>query len=88
VSPGLLMMALVLGAGALALWFDVRFPKLAPHGLVTRLVSAAAATVALAALPVSATVLSLVGVFVPAMAVMFLTSLWLLRLVAEPGSHV
>jgi hypothetical protein len=82
------MMALVLGAGALALWLDVRFPKLAPHGLVTRLVSAAAATVALAMLPVSATVLSLVGVFVPAMAVMFLTSLWLLRLVAEPGSHV
>jgi hypothetical protein len=85
---GLLMMALVLGAGAIALWFDVRFPQLAPRGLVTRLVSAAAATVALAGLPVSATIFSLVGLFVPALAVMFLTTIWLLRLVADPHSNL
>jgi hypothetical protein len=88
VSGGLLMIALVLGAGALALWFDVRFPNLAPSGLVPRLVSAAAATVALAALPISATVLSLVGLFVPGLAVMFLTTIWLLRLVADPPSNL
>ena len=86
-TGGLLLIALVVGAGALALWFDVRFPRLAPPGLVSRLVSAAAATVALGALPVSATVFSLVGVFVPGLAVMFLTAIWLLRLVAEPGAH-
>ena len=87
-SPGLLISALMVGAGALALWFDVRFPRLAPHGLVSRLVSAAAATAALSGLPIDPTVFSLVGIFMPALAVLFLTSLWLLRLVADPYSNV
>jgi hypothetical protein len=88
VSGGLLLSALVLGAGAVALWFDIRFPRLAPRGLVSRLVSATAAALALGALPVNATVFSLVGVFVPGLAVMFLTSIWLLRLAADPASHI
>jgi hypothetical protein len=83
----LLLTALVVGAGVIALWIDVRFPQLAPTGLVSRLVVAAAAAFALAGLPVSATVLSLVGLFLPAMAVMFLTSIWLLKLAVDPASH-
>lgn len=77
------VIALVAGAAVLALWVDVRFPALAPSGLARRIAASALAVCVVAAVPVEASVASLVGVLLPALGFMFLTALWLLRLLAE-----
>lgn len=79
------LVALVLGAGALALWVDVRFPGLAPHGLRGRMVAAVAAVVVLAVVPVSPTMAGLLGLFLPVLALTLLTTIWLLRVAADPA---
>ena len=75
---------LVVGAGLLAVWVDVRHPKLAPESLSKRMLAAAAALLALQAVPVLhgsaaaiyATVFALV---LPALISTFLAAVWLLR---------
>lgn len=79
----LFLLALVAGAALLALWLDVRFPGLAPSGLQRRLAAACAAGVLLTVAPAQATVVSLVGVLLPALAFAFLTGLWLLRVLSD-----
>jgi len=76
-----------LGAGALALWVDVRFPNLAPGALMHRVGAAALATCVVSAVPLSPTVVGLIGVFLPALCFSLLTALWLLRSLAEARSY-
>ena len=76
--------ALVAGAAALALWVDVRFPRLAPSGLTRRVAFSLAGTFLVTLVPLQPTVASLIGVFLPALCFAFLTALWLLRVLAEP----
>jgi hypothetical protein len=83
-----LLMALLTGAALLALWVHVRFPQLAPSGFSARVLAAASAFVLVGTLPVAATVVSLVGFFLPALVFSFLTALWLLQLLADPASHL
>jgi hypothetical protein len=44
VNAGLLTVFFALGAGAIALWFDARFPRLAPQALVKALIHVIAST--------------------------------------------
>jgi hypothetical protein len=83
-----LLMALLSGAAVLALWVHVRFPQIAPSGFPARMLAAASAVVLIGTLPVAATVISLVGFFLPALVFSFLTALWLLQVLADPGSHL
>lgn len=85
---GAFLIALVLGAGALALWVDVRFPRLAPQGLRGRMAAAVVALLLLAVLPVWPTMLGLLGVFLPVLALALLTTIWLMRVAADPAAHV
>jgi hypothetical protein len=81
--PVVFAVALVVGAALLALWVDVRFPKLAPRRLQMRLVVAALAYVAVATIPVPPTVAGLVGLVLPVLSLGFLTGIWLLRELAQ-----
>ena len=81
-SPYLLLY--VVGAGALALWLDVRFPNLAPQSFMRRVGAALAAVVFLQVAPVVTTstlawYLTLFGMLLPAFVAVFVTSVWLLR---------
>jgi hypothetical protein len=79
----LFLVALVLGAGALALWVDVRFPGLAPRGLTGKFVAVLAAPALLGLLPVSPTMLSVLGLLLPTLTATFLAALWMLRALAQ-----
>lgn len=86
-SVAVFLVALLVGAGALALWIDVRFPDLAPSDPRGRLTAALIAVALVSIVPVStaggaATMVSLLGVVLPAMCFALLTTLWLLRMVA------
>lgn len=87
-SGGTLLLALLAGAAALALWVHVRFPQLAPSGFRARMLAALGAFVLVGTLPVTASVVSLVGFFLPALVLSFLTALWLLQVLADPASHL
>jgi hypothetical protein len=83
------VLALAIGAGLLALWVEVRFPRLAPAGLVRVFLNIVAA---LALLHIVDGLLGAIGdhpalrfavVFataLPALTYVFLSSLWVLRL--------
>jgi len=91
VSIALFLVALIAGAALLAVWFDVRFPALAPQRLKNRVVVAAIAFVFVATAPISPaggllTLATLLGVFLPALCFALLTSLWLLRSLAQARS--
>jgi hypothetical protein len=77
------LVTLVAGAAVLALWVDNRFPNLAPSGITRRVAASVHAACVVGAVPLEPTVASLVGIFVPALCFAFLTSLWLLRLLAD-----
>ena len=87
-SLATLVVALLAGAGVLALWVHVRFPQLAPSGFPARMLAAASAVVLIGTLPVTATLVGLVGFLLPALVFSFLTALWLLQVIADPGSHL
>jgi hypothetical protein len=87
-SGGTFLVALVVGAAALALWLHVRFPGLAPKSLRRRGFAAVAAFLLVGVVPVAATALSLLGVFLPVLVFSFLTALWLLQVLADPASHL
>jgi hypothetical protein len=76
--------ALVVGAGLLALWIDVRHPKLAPESLGKRVLAAACAVLLLQAIPVfhgsvAATFATVFAIVLPALVSSFLSAVWLLR---------
>jgi hypothetical protein len=86
-SGGALVTSLLIGSAVLALWLHVRFPDVAPTGFRPRVFLALSAFVLVSVLPVYATMLSLLGFFLPALVLVFLSSLWLLQVAADPGSH-
>jgi hypothetical protein len=78
------LIAFVFGAGLLALWVDVRFPKLAPSSLPRRLGAACGAFVLLQVTPVlggsaAGIYATLFAILLPAFVITFLTGVWLLR---------
>jgi hypothetical protein len=87
-SGGAFVSSLLVGSAALALWLHVRFPALAPQGFKARVATAIGAFILVTVLPVTATMISLIGFFLPALVIMFLTSLWLLQVAADPASHL
>jgi hypothetical protein len=87
-SGGALVTALLIGAAVLALWLHVRFPNVAPTGFRPRIFLAIGAFILVSVLPITATMLSLLGFFLPALVLVFLSALWLLQVAADPGSHL
>jgi hypothetical protein len=82
--PAIFTVALVLAAAALAVWTDVRFPRLEPSSITARLVNAGIASLALVLIPFPSEagmllLLAVLGLFLPALGYAFLTGLWLLR---------
>jgi hypothetical protein len=76
--------AFVVGAGLLALWIDVRRPKLAPESFSKRIGAAACAWLVLEFVPVfngSATAIyaTLFALLLPALVWSSLTAVWLMR---------
>jgi hypothetical protein len=74
----------VAGAGALALWIDARFPRLAPEAFSRRVLAAVVAGIALQATPLfsgsAEAVYTTVFAFVlPTLVASLLTAVWLLR---------
>jgi hypothetical protein len=91
VSAGLVTVFIGLGAGAIALWLDVRFPRLAPHDVTKAVLHVAASlAVAYASTPaVQALAASddpavvLLGVFAvafPSIVYCLLAGLWVIKL--------
>jgi hypothetical protein len=77
----------LIGAGALALWIDLRFPQLAPQELRTRMLAVVGAVVVLVAAPLvnsspTAAFATLFALVLPAFVFAFLTAVWLLRALA------
>lgn len=101
-SPQLLTICIALGAAAIALWVHARFPRLAPKSLQLRffLHVAGCAIVLKVAVPtamgataaadtLSASLLGLFGVALPALVYTFLVTVWVLKLVQNAaGSSV
>ena len=82
------MCALVLGAAALALWLDKRFPDLAPKSFSRRMLAACCAGGVFAAAPVfhgsiAALYATLFAIILPLLVSSFLTAVWLLRAVRD-----
>jgi hypothetical protein len=78
------VIALVVAAGLLALWIDVRHPTLAPESLGKRVLAAAAALLALELVPVlhgsvAQLYTSVFGILLPALVTSFLSAVWLMR---------
>jgi hypothetical protein len=91
VNAGLVTGLIALGAGAIALWIDVRFPRLAPDELAKVMLHAAASialgyaiTPAFQALIVSEdprfTLLAVFGLAFPAIVYCLLAGVWMIRL--------
>jgi hypothetical protein len=83
-SNGNFVLVLTVGAALLALWIDVRLPKLAPASLKRVILHVAVALVGLHLIPgIAATVtlyLALFAVVLPALVYTFLTALWFIRI--------
>jgi hypothetical protein len=88
-SPSLFCVFFLFGSGALTLWIDVRFPKLAPAGLGPTLIHlGAAAGVATFVVPIAMAIalhrnLQLAAVFcvgLPVLIYLLSTSLWIMKL--------
>jgi hypothetical protein len=101
VSVPAFVLCLALGAGALALWVDVRFPgrvkrswkvvfcHLIAAGLVIQLVMPEAGTFVRDSGTAASYPLAAVGVALPALTYLFLASLWVLKLAQQllPGQR-
>ena len=82
------VLALVVAAGLLALWIDVRHPKLAPRSLRSRVLAAAGALLLLELVPVlhgsvAQLYTSVFGILLPALITTFLSAVWLMRAVRD-----
>ena len=80
--------AFVVGAGFLALWIDMRFPKLAPQSFSRRMVAAGCALLVLGAVPVfggspAAVYTTLFAIVLPILVSSLLAAAWLLRAVRD-----
>jgi hypothetical protein len=78
------VLGLVVAAGLLALWIDVRHPKLAPESLGKRVLAAACALFALELVPVlhgsvAELYTSVFAILLPALVTTFLSAVWLMR---------
>jgi hypothetical protein len=78
----------LVGAGLLALWIDVRHPKLAPDSLSKRLVAAGCGVLALQLVPVFhgsvlAVYATLFGIVLPVLVTSLLAAVWLMRALQE-----
>jgi hypothetical protein len=91
VNPGLLTGLIGVGAGAIALWIDVRFPRLAPDDMAKALLQVAASiALGYAISPVMQTLLAyedprltLLGIFglgFPSIVYCLLAGLWMIKL--------
>jgi hypothetical protein len=74
----------VVGAGLLALWIDVRFPKLAPQSLSKRMVAACCAAAVFGLAPVfggsaAAVYTTLFAIVLPLLVSSLLAAVWVLR---------
>lgn len=83
------VLALAIGAGLLALWVEVRFPKLAPSGLLRIFLNIVAAIACLhiadgligaAGDQVAFRFAAVFATALPALTYVFLSSIWVLRL--------
>jgi hypothetical protein len=86
------LVALTLGAGALALWIDVRFPGLAPDGLRGAIIRVGIALLAGQGLlpvihlfmpalnPVARALVVTLAVGLPVLVYSFLSSIWIIRI--------
>lgn len=82
------VLALVVAAGLLALWIDVRHPKLAPQSLKSRVLAAAGALLLLELVPVlhgsvAQLYTSVFAILLPALITTFLSAVWLMRAVRD-----
>ena len=85
---GTFLPVFVIGAGLLALWIDVRHPKLAPDSLTKRLLAAGCALLALQLVPVFhgsavAVYVTVFGLVLPLLVSALLAALWLMRAMQE-----
>ncbi|HET9325034.1 MAG TPA: hypothetical protein VFO03_14245 [Gaiellaceae bacterium] len=99
-SSGLVTLLIGVGAGAIALWIDVRFPRLAPDEILKAVLHVAAALAlgyaigpALERLfAADDAVVVLVGVFgvaFPSIVYCFLTAIWFIKLAQRAmGAHL
>ena len=90
-SVGVFLVSILFGAGAIAVWIDARFPKLAPadgrltllHGgvalVVARLVPGGMGLVLGGGSPIQALV-AIFGVAFPALTYALLVSIWMIKL--------
>jgi hypothetical protein len=84
VGVGLFTSVFVVGAGLLALWIDVRFPRLAPGSFSRRMLLAACAVLGLQLTPVLsgsavAVYAGLFAIMLPVFVTALLAALWMLR---------
>jgi len=75
---------LVVSAGLLALWIDVRFPSLAPESFFRRMLVAGCAALALQAAPVlrgsaAAVYTGVFAILLPLLVTVLLSALWMMR---------
>jgi hypothetical protein len=80
---------LALGAGALALWIQVRFPRLAPSDWRVVFAHLLASVLVIENENAGTFTLAAVGIALPAITYLFLSSLWLLRCAQQllPGAR-
>ena len=80
----LFILSYVIGAAALALWFDLRFPKLRPTSWVRIGVATAVAMgidqLCTHSLEFGPRLFGVIGVILPSLALSCLVSIWLLRM--------
>lgn len=94
-TPQLYVLVLAVGAAALALWTDARFPRLAPGTMQGVLLHGFAALIALQVVgssiggltsgPYPTPVLAVLGVALPGLLYAFITGIWTIRLFQ--GAH-
>jgi hypothetical protein len=89
-NPQLFVLVLAVGAGALAVWTDVRFPKLGPQSMTGVLVNTLAAMIALKVVagnigpltsgPPATALAAVLGVALPGLLYAFISGIWAIRL--------
>jgi hypothetical protein len=89
-NPQIFVLVLAVGAGALAIWTDVRFPKLAPESMGGVLLHTVAAMIVLQVVastiggltsgPFPTPIAAVLGVALPGLLYAFISGVWAIRL--------